>query len=52
VVAVILGWLILDEKLNALIVAAIGVTVAGIYIVNRGYYLSKLWKDTIYKVTE
>ncbi len=52
VVAVILGWLILDEKLNALIVAAIGVTVAGIYIVNRGYYLSKLWKDTIYKVTD
>jgi drug/metabolite transporter (DMT)-like permease len=44
VVAVILGWLILDEKLNALIVAAIGVTVAGIYIVNRGYYISKLWK--------
>jgi len=44
VVAVILGWLVLDEKLNALIVAAIGVTVAGIYIVNRGYYLNKLWK--------
>jgi len=44
VVAVILGWLVLDEKLNLKIAVAIGITVAGIYIVNRGYYLSKLWK--------
>jgi drug/metabolite transporter (DMT)-like permease len=44
IVAVILGWLVLDEKLNATIVAAIIITVAGIYIVNRGYYLSKVWK--------
>lgn len=44
VVAVILGWLVLDEMLNLKIVLAIGVTVAGIYIVNRGYHLSKLWK--------
>jgi drug/metabolite transporter (DMT)-like permease len=44
VVAVILGWLVLDEKLNVTIGIAIVITVAGIYIVNRGYYLSKLWK--------
>jgi len=44
VVAVILGWLVLNEKLNLTITIAIGVTVAGIYIVNRGYFLSKLWK--------
>lgn len=39
IVAVILGWLVLDEKLNAKIALAIFVTVAGIYIVNRGYQL-------------
>lgn len=44
VVAVILGWLVLDEKLNLKIAVAIAITVAGIYIVNRGYHLSKLWK--------
>lgn len=44
VVAVILGWLVLDEKLNGTIAIAIVITVAGIYIVNRGYYLSKIWK--------
>jgi drug/metabolite transporter (DMT)-like permease len=44
VVAVILGWLVLDEKLNGTIAVAIIITVAGIYIVNRGYYLSKIWK--------
>jgi len=44
VVAVILGWLVLDEKLNLKIAVAIAITVAGIYIVNRGYYLSKIWK--------
>lgn len=44
VVAVILGWLVLDEKLNGTIAIAIIITVAGIYIVNRGYYLSKIWK--------
>ncbi|MBL7859367.1 MAG: EamA family transporter [Cyclobacteriaceae bacterium] len=43
-VAVLLGWLILDEKLNARIGIAFVLTVAGIYIVNRGYQLSKLWK--------
>lgn len=43
-VAVVLGWLILDEKLNMKIWFAILITVAGIYIVNRGYQLRSLWK--------
>jgi drug/metabolite transporter (DMT)-like permease len=37
VVAVILGWLILDEKLNTLIAIAIVLTLSGIYLVNLGY---------------
>ncbi|MEO5977717.1 MAG: EamA family transporter [Chryseolinea sp.] len=44
VVAVILGWLILDEKLNLMIGFSILTTVAGIYVVNRGYAISKAWK--------
>jgi drug/metabolite transporter (DMT)-like permease len=43
-VAVVLGWMVLDEKLNTKIGLAILVTVAGIYIVNRGYQLRDLWK--------
>jgi drug/metabolite transporter (DMT)-like permease len=43
-VAVVLGWMVLDEKLNTKIWLAILVTVAGIYIVNRGYQLRDLWK--------
>ena len=43
-VAVILGWLVLDEKLNTRIGIAILITIAGIYIVNRGYQLRNLWK--------
>lgn len=38
-VAVTLGWLILDEKLNFKIGIAIVVTVVGIYLVNKGYQL-------------
>lgn len=44
VVAVILGWLVLDEKLNAQIVVAIALTIAGIYIVNKGYQLRDAWR--------
>jgi drug/metabolite transporter (DMT)-like permease len=44
VVAVLLGWLFLDEKLNVKIGMAILITVAGIYIVNKGYQLRDLWK--------
>ena len=43
-VAVVLGWAVLGEKLNTKIGFAILITVAGIYIVNRGYQLRDLWK--------
>jgi drug/metabolite transporter (DMT)-like permease len=39
IVAVILGWLLLNEKLNSRIGIAIGIVIAGIYLVNRGYQL-------------
>ncbi len=44
VVAVILGWIVLNEKLNLMIAFAISITVGGIYIVNRGYFVGKQWK--------
>ena len=44
IVAVVLGWLVLNEKLNTRIGAAILITIAGIYIVNKGYQLKDLWK--------
>jgi drug/metabolite transporter (DMT)-like permease len=44
IVAVVLGWVILNEKLNATMGIAILMTVAGIYIVNRGYQLRDVWK--------
>lgn len=43
-VAVILGWVVLNEKLNPTIWLAILITIAGIYIVNRGYQLRSLWR--------
>lgn len=43
-VAVLLGWLVLDEKLTLRMGIAILITVSGIYIVNRGYQLKNLWK--------
>jgi drug/metabolite transporter (DMT)-like permease len=43
-VAVLLGWLVLDETLNARVAIAILLTIGGIYIVNRGYALRNLWK--------
>ena len=43
-VAVLLGWLVLDEKLTLRMGVAILITIAGIYIVNRGYQLRNLWK--------
>lgn len=45
IVAIVLGWLILGEKLNLRIGIAIIVTLAGIYIVNRGYQLRNLWRS-------
>lgn len=43
-VAVVLGWLVLDEKLNTKIWIAIILTIAGIYIVNKGYQLRNVWR--------
>lgn len=43
-VAVMLGWLVLDEKLNARICIAMAITIAGIYIVNKGYQLRNAWR--------
>ena len=45
IVAVILGWLVLGEKLNLKIGIAILITVAGIYIVNRGFQFGRFWKQ-------
>lgn len=45
IVAVLLGWLVLNEKLNLRIGLAIVVTIVGIYIVNKGYQL-KVFKKT------
>lgn len=44
IVAVIIGWIILDEKLNSNIWLAIALTIAGIYIVNRGAQLRSALK--------
>ncbi len=49
VIAVILGWVILNEKLNAKILIAIVITLLGIYLVNRGYRLKNLWKTQLSK---
>lgn len=49
VVAVLLGWAVLAEKLNAKIVIAILLTIAGIYIVNKGYQLRDAWKAQLAK---
>ena len=43
-VAVLLGWVILDEKFTLTIFIAMLITVAGVYLVNRGYQLRKEWK--------
>src|SRR5258708_3882937 len=49
IIAVILGWIVLDEKLNARILAAIVITLLGIYLVNRGYQLKNQWKAQLLK---
>ena len=48
-VAVLLGWLVLNEKLNLIIGIAMLTTIAGIYIVNRGYQLRNLWRAQLSK---
>jgi drug/metabolite transporter (DMT)-like permease len=44
IVAVILGTLILGEMFNIRIAIAMLITVAGIYIVNKGFQLRALWR--------
>ena len=44
IVAVVLGWLVLNETLNAQVWIAIVITITGIYIVNKGYQLGNVWK--------
>jgi len=51
-VAVILGWAILNETLNTKIWIAISLTIAGIYIVNKGYQLRNLWKAQLPRAVE
>ena len=46
-VAVLLGWLVLDERLNARIGIAFVLTVGGIYLVNRGYVLRNMYKTQL-----
>lgn len=46
-VAVLLGWLVLDEKLNKQIGFAFVITVAGIYLVNKGYQQLKEWRTAL-----
>jgi drug/metabolite transporter (DMT)-like permease len=41
VVAVVLGWLVLDEKLNAKIWLGVGLVLAGIFLVNGSYRVFK-----------
>jgi drug/metabolite transporter (DMT)-like permease len=47
IVAVLLGWIVLGEKLNLKIGIAILITVAGIYIVNRGFQFGRFWKQQL-----
>ncbi len=44
IVAVILGWLVLSEKLNERVGIAILLTIVGIYLVNCGYQIRKTYK--------
>jgi drug/metabolite transporter (DMT)-like permease len=43
-VAVVLGWMVLNETLNLRIWFAILLTITGIYIVNKGYQLRSIWR--------
>jgi drug/metabolite transporter (DMT)-like permease len=44
IVAVLLGTLILNEAFNFRIAVAMLITVAGVYIVNKGFQLRDLWR--------
>lgn len=46
-VAVLLGWIVLREKFSLNICIAMFITIAGVYLVNRGYNLRKEWRAEI-----
>jgi drug/metabolite transporter (DMT)-like permease len=46
-VAIFLGWMVLDEKFNFRIAIAMLITIAGIYIVNRGYQMKNSWSTKL-----
>lgn len=46
-VAVLLGWIVLNEPLNIRIWLAILLTITGIYIVNKGYQLRNIWRTQL-----
>jgi drug/metabolite transporter (DMT)-like permease len=46
-VAVLLGWMILNEKLNLKIGIAFLITITGIYVVNKGYQQLKTWQTAV-----
>lgn len=47
IIAVVLGWAILNETLNISMWIAILLTVSGIYIVNRGNQMRSQWKPQL-----
>lgn len=49
IVAILLGWFVLGEKLTFKIVVAMFITILGIYIVNKGYQLRMKWKAQLSK---
>ena len=46
-VAIILGWAVLNEKLNLRILVAFAITIGGIYLVNKGYQQIKSWQNAL-----
>lgn len=46
-VAVLLGWVVLSEKFNLSIAIAMLVTIAGVYLVNRGYQIRMIGKTQL-----
>ncbi|MNY41901.1 putative DMT superfamily transporter inner membrane protein [compost metagenome] len=42
VIAVIMGWLILDEKLNSIIGVSAAIILSGLYLVNQGFKTQKV----------
>jgi drug/metabolite transporter (DMT)-like permease len=49
VVAIVLGWLLLDEKLNYIIASGTLITVFGVYLVNSSFRKSEIDKSQLLK---